>query len=223
MEGCEARGSLPPRRPCWRSLRRALRQAQGLVLYARQWAWSEDELEGRRCHTSPVAYRDAQGLWIIDWSALSDVEDWPPGRAVDICWEDWLTADQRLFLHAMRLVHDRLRLRDRRVGPLVRKLLGDGTLLAELADTGWVICRPHGPGPSGEPEYRAVIGSVSVSRHIGDFTGISDAEHAARAAIDDARAELARRLVAKGGLAAEFAAARSRWPEPSVRYAPSWR
>jgi hypothetical protein len=221
--GCEDENDLPPRRPSWRSLRRALRHARGPVLYARRWWWYESD--GRPVHCCiavPVAYLHTDGTtWVTDWSAVERVERRRRAEALDEEWEDFLPADKAEVLDVMRLCHaGRSASRGSgRVGPLARRLLAEPSALCELVDEAWVIDGPRGAGLEGE--YRVVVGTLSRSRFVGEFADIDAAQQVALDAVDDARRRLASLLASRGGIAAEFAAARARWPRPSVRFVPA--
>lgn len=222
-DGCEEEGDLPPRRPSWRSLRRALRHARGPVLYGRMWWWYEsDGRPVRACSTIPVAYLHTDGrTWVTDWSAVQGVQR-RRAKAVEDQWEDWLPAGHSDLLDVMRLCHaGRAASRGSgRVGPLARRLLGEPSVLCDLVDDAWVI--DHQRGARTEGRYRVVIGTAtSRSRRVGEFAEMDAAQQAALDAVEDARRRLAARLAGQGGIAAEFAAARARWPRPSVRFVPS--
>ncbi|MDQ1439366.1 MAG: hypothetical protein QOK43_2995 [Acidimicrobiaceae bacterium] len=223
-DGSEDERDLPPRRPSWRSLRRALRRARGPVLYARRWWWYEcDGKPVRCCSAIPVAYLHTDGTtWVTDWSAVEEVENRRRARVVEAQWEDWLSPDHAEVLDVMRLCHvgRHASRHSGRVGPLARRLLGQPSALCELVDDAWVIDWPRGCSQDGA--YRVVIGiSTSRSRRVGEFADMKEAQQAALDAVDDARRRLASLLAERGGIAAEFAAARARWPRPSVRFVPS--
>lgn len=223
-EGDDEAGDLPPRRPSWRTLRRALRHARGPVVYARQWHWY-DALGPpvRGCVTEPVAYLDLSShRWVTDWAALDRLGllRTRRGRLLDIGWEEWLSAEHRDLLAVMRLLHGRRAGGESRVGPLAQRLLGERHGLCELVDRAWVL---EGRSQDGahRHSYTAVVGTLTFAKRAGTFDAIEDAEAAAREAIDDARRRLASFLADLGGAAAELAAARARWPKPAVTLVPT--
>ena len=204
--------------PSWRSLRRAKRNAVGTVIYSRH-AFRLPEPAARRewVDVRPVAYRASlDSHWVTDWSAL-DTTRRHRTRSLDEAWEDFLDDTDRDFLEVMRFAHGKHR-RGERIRHAAASLLGDAAgRLPELVDEGWVRAVAD---ENLRYTYEVSIGSGTTSDLVGEATGIREGEKLARQAIDEARDLLAASLAKAGGLAAELASSRPRWPDPQIHFVP---
>lgn len=204
--------------PGWRSLRRAKRKAVGTVIYSRcAFRLPEQAAKREWGDVRPVAYRASlDGHWVTDWSALRRTREHRT-RGLDFAWDDFLDETDRRFLEVMRFAHGDHH-RGERIRHLARSLPGDAAgRLPELVDEGWV--RDVGNDDLQET-YEVSIGSGSTSDLVGVVTDMRQGRKLAEQAIDQARDLLAARLADAGGLAAELASCRARWPEPQIHFVP---
>ena len=207
--------------PSWRSLRKAKRKAVGTVIYSHH-AYRLPEPGARRewLDVRPVAYRPSiDDHWITDWRQL-DATRRVRTRSLEWGWTDFLSDEDRRFLEVMQFVHGGHR-PDESMRSFAESLLdGYNRRLTDLIDEGWVR------GCSGEnfdESYEVSIGSGLRGDLVGHTDDMAAAKKLAREAIDGARDLLAARLAEAGGLAAEVASCRDRWPEPRIHFVPDAR
>ena len=210
--------------PGWRSLRKAQRKAVGTVIYSRE-AFRLHAPPGARKSWSdvvPIAYRPTlKDPWVVDWSALAEAEGWR-SRSVEHAWELCLSGENRRRIEVLRFVHGHKR-PGQVFGPWAGTFLTAGDSESHLCvDEGWVI--PHDEGPDangvGVITYEVAIGSGNQADRVGYTKDVIEAGEMAKAAIDRARDQLAAALAAEGGVAAEIAACRERWPDSRITRVP---
>ena len=201
----------------------------GTVIYARV-TWRglsvfDDRPTTFSEHGIAVAYRrDARCHWITDWHALRRAQDLSHPRVdLDPFWEDRLSQEDRQYLEMMRFLHPARPAREhfrRRA-----EILLDGNTAAHLVDEAWI--RPvrvtNGEGPAETELWEVIIGSDLSGRKAGNTATFEEARGLAELALGRARDDLAAQLAERGGLAAEMAAHRSSWPEPTIHLVPNPR
>lgn len=207
--------------PMWRSLRTAKRKAVGTVIYARQ-GYRDPEPGARRewLDVRPVAYRASlDSHWITDWWQLEENRR-VRTRTLEWAWTDFLGEEDRRFLEVMQFVHGH-----HRAGESMRFLAeslleGNTQGLTYLIDEAWVRrCSTEDFHES----YEVSIGSGIHGVLVGETDDMGKAMQMAKMGIDRARDLLAARLAEAGGLSAEVASSRDRWPEPRIHYVPDAR
>ncbi|MHB1446407.1 MAG: hypothetical protein ACYCZV_12225, partial [Acidimicrobiales bacterium] len=204
----------------WRSLRRAQRKALGTVIYARL-AFRLPERGARRSWSDvgAVAFRASiRDPWVTDWDALELAERWQLPE-LEALWQGSLDQDHQRLLEVMRQVHgDWAIRRHRQIGRVAEGLLARRHWSSAQADQAWIRELPTQPRE--RQMYEVAVGRGHEARLLGRTDSFGKAEAMAAAGIERARDALAQVLIEQGGLAAELAGARERWPEAKVTHVP---